>query len=247
MTKRILIMTLSAVAFALLAGNALAGKPAVLFPGGTYLNQAATTGLSCLGGTAAASGTTTFVVSVPSFQSGQGVTLQLDYTFDPDDATLPDFSGGVAVRVQANPAVAVQTIPIAIPVSSGDGTTATVVNTTVLSIASDGTLLFDAASLGAWSCGTPPSATSTGGSGSGGGGGCVAGYTALLDSLAGVKNDLKNKVVESQKECLKGKYKEARHKLDDFIRQALKSHLDAASVTSWVDQARTIRDSLPLA
>jgi hypothetical protein len=76
----------------------------------------------------------------------------------------------------------------------------------VISIDSTGTPLFDALSLSAWACGTPPSAT-------GGGTRTAApgapGTSPLIDALAGTKGELQKRVVDSQKECLKARFKEA--------------------------------------
>jgi hypothetical protein len=185
---------------------------------------------------------------MPSSQSNQGITLHLDYSFDPDDAALSSYSGDVNVHAQS-PATGVQTIQVEIPVSSDDGSVATVVNTAVLSIDATGTVLFDATGLAAWSCATPSNAQGGGGSGGGStpGTGCT-GYQALLDSLtaAGARNELKNKVVESQRECLKDHFKQARHKLDEFIREAAKPRYDPAQAGTWITMAQTLRDSLPL-
>ena len=89
-------------------------------------------------------------------------------------------------------------------------------NSTALSIDSAGGLYFDSSAVDAWSCATSPGAT--------GGGGTVdadcSDYPPLLDALAGAKKDLTHRVLESQKECLKGHFKQARHKLDEFIRDA---------------------------
>jgi hypothetical protein len=244
-TKRILTFTIAAVAAATLAGTAFGGKNAQLFPGGTYLNQSATTGLSCLGGASDPSGTTTFMITVPSAQSGPGATLHIDYTFDPDDPSLSSYSGGDNFRAQA-PATGVQTIPLTIPVSGDDGSTATLVNSTALGIDSTGMLLFDSTAVDAWSCATAPGATG----GGGGGGGTVSSdcndYQPLLDALAGAKKELTHRVVESQKECLKGHFKQARHKLDEFIRDAGKAKYDPAQAGAWIAMALDLRDSLPV-
>jgi hypothetical protein len=245
-TKRILnfIFTfiIAAVATAILCSTALAGKPAQLFPGGTYLNQSATSGLSCLGGAAGATGTTTFVITVPSAQSGPGATLHIDYTFDPDDPTLPSYSGGDNFRAFA-PATGIQPIPVSIALSGDDGSSATVVNTTALGIDSTGTLLFDSSAADAWSCGTPPVAT--GGGGETGGATCDD-YQPLLDAVAGFK-ELTKKATESQRECLRGHYRQARHKLDEFVREAGKARkYDQTQAGVWIQMALELRNSLPV-
>lgn len=244
MTKRLLILTVAAAISAASAGSALAAKPAILLPGGTYLNQAATSGLSCLGGSSAATGTTTFIVSVPSSQSSQGVTLKVDYDFDPADPALPSYSGGAVIRAQAPSGVAVQTtVPVAIPVTGDDGSKATVVNATVISITSDGVLLFDAASLASWSCGavTPASV--------GSGGGCAAAaplYAQLILETAGARGDLQKKAIESQRECAKGKTREAARKIGDFLKELARQapKLDAGAVAHWSEEATAIRSAL---
>jgi hypothetical protein len=245
-TKRIFTFIIAAVAAATLTGTAF-GKAAQLFPGGTYLNQSTTTGLSCLGGAAGAGGTSTFVITVPSAQSGPGATLHIDYTFDPDDPSLPSYSGGDNFRAQA-PATGVQAVPLTIPVSGDDGSSATVVNSTALSLDSTGVLLFDSLAVNAWSCATAPGATG-GGSGSGGGGTVstdCSGYQPLLDALVGAKKELTHRVLESQRKCLKSHYKQARHKLDEFIRDAGKAKYDQTQTGAWIAMALELRASLPV-
>lgn len=237
-----ILLTVAALASAALAATAFAaGKPAILFPGGTYLNQAATTGLSCLGGTQASTGTTTFVVSVPPSQSSQGVTMQMTYTFDPDDPALPSYSGNAVVQAHA-PSVGIQAVPVAIPVTSDGGTTATVVNASVISIDSAATLTFDAASLAAWACGSEPAAT---GGATDPSTGC-GGYTSLLAAVAGVKGDAPRRLMESQRECLKGRMNEARKKLDEFIKliASPRTGLSDATVAGLINQALAIRNGL---
>jgi hypothetical protein len=255
-TKRILAFIIAAVAAAALSGSALAGKTAQLFPGGTYLNQTTSTGLSCLGGSAAATGTTTFVITVPSAQSGSGATLHIDYTFDPDDPALPSYSGGDNFRVQAAQN-GVLPITVTIPLRGDDGSSATVVNSTALSIDDSGVLFFDSFAVTAWSCAAEPGAT--GGVGSGGGSGPVQGsagcadYQGLIFALAtsqslsfSAKVELGRKLAESLRECLKRHYKEARHKLDEFVKEAGKPKYDAAAAGTLIGMALQLRDALPL-
>jgi hypothetical protein len=186
------------------------------------------------------------MITVPSAQSGPGATLHIDYTFDPDDPSLASYSGGDNFRAQA-PATGVQAIAVTIPVSGDDGSTATLVNSTALSIDSTGALLFDSTAVNAWSCATAPGAT--GGGGTGGGGTVDANcsdYQPLLDALTGAKKELAHKVLESQKECLKGHHKQARHKLDEFIRDAGKAKYDPTLTGGWIVMALDLRDSLPV-
>jgi hypothetical protein len=99
--------------------------------------------------------------------------------------------------------------------------------------------------VNAWSCATAPGAT--GGAGGGGttGEGCPD-YQPLLNSLAGANKHLAHRVLESQRECLKGHYKQARHKLDQFVREAGKSKYDATQAGAWITMALELRDALPV-
>jgi hypothetical protein len=235
--KRLLILTLSAAIAAAVTGTAFA-KSTILLPGGTYLNQAATTGLSCLGG---AAGTTTLIVTVPSGESG---LLKLDYDFDPADATLASFSGSTTIRPEVPAGTGVtQAVPVSMSVMSADGLRATVVNASVISIVSDGTLLFDAASIGSWARDSAPTAASIGsGSSSSTASGC-AGLAQLVAETTGV---LSKKAAEAQHACAKGNTKDAIRKLGDFLTELSKQapKLDAALVAHLSEEATAIRASL---
>jgi len=253
MTKRFAILIVTAVSAAALASSAFA-KATVLLPGGTYLNQAASAGLTCLTGSAGSTGTTTFIVTVNSPQGGQSATVKVDYTFDPDDPALASFSGNQTIHAQApSGAATVAAIPVSIPVSSDDGLVATVVNNSVLSIGSDGALYYDSAGLSSWTCGTAPGAQGGGsGSGSGTGTGCIAAYPMLLElgvevfGTVGTKGELLKKVVEAGKECFKGHTKEAAHKMGEFMKELSKhaKRLTPELVAQWTDEANDIKATL---
>jgi hypothetical protein len=252
MTKRFAILIVTAVSAAVLASSALA-KATVLLPGGTYLNQAASTGLSCLTGSGGAAGTTTFIVTVQSNQGGQGATFKVDYTFDPDDPALESFSGSQTVHASAPSGTGVaQSVPVSIPVSSDSGLVAQVANTTVISIGSDGTLYYDALNLNAWSC---DSATAQGGGGSGGSGSstgnCAAAYPLMVKLglevyTSGARGELLKKIVESGVQCLKGKPKDAAKKMDEFVKELSKQakYLTPTQVAQWTDEANAIKATL---
>lgn len=245
MGKRLGLLALAAVVAALVPTAALA-KSAILLPGGTYLNQAATTGLACFGGSQTSTGTTTFIVAVGNGQSGQNVTFKVDYSFEPDDPALPTYSGGTTVQAHAASSTTPAVVPITIPVTADDGSSATVVNTSVLSVTSDATLLFDAANVGAWACASQPSAAGTG-SGSQAAACSQAAplYASLIAATSGAE-DLQHKVIESQRECDRGHLKQARHKIDEFVKKAGKQgdRLGQSLVSGWIEQALAIRGLL---